>query len=137
MLCYKYAAIQMIKQGQGGRILGASSIYGKKGGPLASAYSTTKFAIRGLTQSAALELAQHKITVNTYAPGLIKAGISEAFFNEPGVSRDERMQQLGFPADTPLPGPEVVSSLVSYLVKPEAYFITGQTIMTNGGTVLD
>jgi len=51
-LCYKYAAQQMIKQGRGGRIIGASSISGKLGKPLLSTYSASKFAIRGLTQTA-------------------------------------------------------------------------------------
>lgn len=48
---YQYAASQMIKQGRGGRIIGASSLVGKQGSPSATAYSTSKFAIRGLTQS--------------------------------------------------------------------------------------
>lgn len=51
-LCFKYAAQQMIKQGRGGRIIGASSVAGKQGGAYISAYSASKFAIRGLTQSA-------------------------------------------------------------------------------------
>ncbi|KIK80068.1 hypothetical protein PAXRUDRAFT_833752 [Paxillus rubicundulus Ve08.2h10] len=51
-LCYKYAAEQMIKQGRGGRIVGASSLSGKMGHPLLSAYCASKFAVRGLTQSA-------------------------------------------------------------------------------------
>lgn len=51
-LCYKYAAQQMIKQGRGGRIIGASSVIGKRGIHGASAYSASKFAVRGLTQTA-------------------------------------------------------------------------------------
>ena len=51
-LCYKYAAAQMITQGRGGRIIGASSVAGKMGHPLTLAYSASKFAIRGLTQTA-------------------------------------------------------------------------------------
>ena len=51
-LCYKFAAVQMIAQGRGGRIIGASSIAGKLGYPTGSAYSASKFAVRGLTQSA-------------------------------------------------------------------------------------
>ena len=54
-LCYKYAAQQMIEQGRGGRIIGASSISGKLGSPLLAAYSASKFAVRGLTQTAGKE----------------------------------------------------------------------------------
>ena len=50
-LCYKYAAVQMIAQGRGGRIIGASSVIGKRGSPAASAYCASKFAVRGLTQT--------------------------------------------------------------------------------------
>jgi NAD(P)-dependent dehydrogenase (short-subunit alcohol dehydrogenase family) len=89
-LCYKYAAQQMIKQERGGRIIGASSILGKSGVPLCASYGASKFAVRGLTQTAgkghvlssyserriliksALELGRYNITVNSYAPGLIK-----------------------------------------------------------------
>ncbi|KAJ7445949.1 hypothetical protein B0H11DRAFT_2085956 [Mycena galericulata] len=60
-LCYKYAAIQMIQQGRGGRIIGASSIAGKKGMLMQGPYCASKFAVRGLTQAAALELGGHKI----------------------------------------------------------------------------
>lgn len=48
---YQYAARQMIKQGCGGRIIGACSVAGKKGMPVASAYCASKFAVRGLTQA--------------------------------------------------------------------------------------
>ena len=51
-LCYKYAAKQMIAQGRGGRIIGACSVAGKKGEPMIGPYSSTKFAVRGLTQAA-------------------------------------------------------------------------------------
>ncbi|KAF9473930.1 NAD-binding protein [Pholiota conissans] len=70
-LCYKYAAMQMIKQGKGGRIIGASSITGKQGFSTLAGYSSTKFAVRGLTQSVASELAKYGITVNAYAPGAV------------------------------------------------------------------
>ncbi|KAF8808448.1 NAD(P)-binding protein, partial [Phlegmacium glaucopus] len=53
-LCYKYAAQQMVKQGRGGRIIGASSLAGKTGLPMSTAYGTSKFAVRGLTQNAGL-----------------------------------------------------------------------------------
>ncbi|PPQ68553.1 hypothetical protein CVT26_003362 [Gymnopilus dilepis] len=67
--CYKHAGLQMIKQGKGGRIIGASSMAGKQAVKFLGAYSASKFAVRGLTQAAAIELAKHNITVNAYAPG--------------------------------------------------------------------
>ncbi|KAJ7853564.1 acetoin reductase family protein [Mycena olivaceomarginata] len=70
-LCYKYAALQMINQGRGGRIIGASSVAGKRGFPGLGVYSASKFAVRGLTQAAALEFGPHQITVNAYAPSAV------------------------------------------------------------------
>ncbi|KAI0736288.1 hypothetical protein C8Q72DRAFT_908771 [Fomitopsis betulina] len=104
MLSYRYAAMQMIKQGRGGRIIGDQGI-GMCGGFFA--YTASKFGVRGLTQT--LDLAEHKITVNAYAPGVINTDLY----------------------------PEVIASLVSYLAKPEAYFITGQTINVGGGIFFD
>lgn len=67
--CYSIAAKQMISQGHGGKIMGAASIVAFKPFPLLSHYSASKWAVRGLTQAYAMELAEHKITVNAYAPG--------------------------------------------------------------------
>ncbi|KAH7890539.1 hypothetical protein F5I97DRAFT_39944 [Phlebopus sp. FC_14] len=74
-LCYKHAATQMIKQGRGGRLIAASSAAGKTSLPLISAYCASKFAVRGLTQTAALELARYGITVNSYAPGVTRTAM--------------------------------------------------------------
>lgn len=92
-LCYKYAAEQMIKQGRGGRIIGASSHAAKQALPLNGLYSASKCAVKGFTQSAgkghfalpltailielALELGQYGITVNSYAPGIIQTPLSK------------------------------------------------------------
>ncbi|KAJ4001212.1 hypothetical protein F5050DRAFT_94380 [Lentinula boryana] len=70
-LCYKYASLQMIARGKGGRLIGASSGAGKQGQQMMGLYASTKFAIRGLTQSAAMEYGKHQITVNAYCPGPI------------------------------------------------------------------
>ncbi|KAH9929827.1 uncharacterized protein B0H18DRAFT_175779 [Fomitopsis serialis] len=131
MLCYKYAAKQMIEQGRGGRIIGASSMAGRHGMPYTSAYAASKFAIRGLTQSLASELAKDNITVNVYAPGAIRTNIVSL--------EDAKAQGLSGSAlsKIPIAEPEVIASLVSYIAKPEAYFITGQTISANGGAHFD
>ncbi|KZT70393.1 NAD(P)-binding protein [Daedalea quercina L-15889] len=129
MLQYKYAARQMIKQGRGGRILGASSVAGKRGWGGISAYSASKFAVRGLTQCLSIELAKHNITVNCYAPGIVVTQMA--------LDLGAGLAAIGMPAEIPVGDPESVSSIVSYLVKPEASFITGQSISPNGGAVLD
>jgi len=136
MLAYKYAAKQMVKQGRGGRIIGASSICGKKGAVNLAAYSASKFAVRGLTQSAARELAEHGITVNAYAPGVIRTQMTASAADGDKGHGSALLNILGAP-NARSAEPDVVSSLVSYLVKPEAHFITGQTITTDGGMVFD
>ncbi|KAJ3775385.1 NAD(P)-binding protein [Lentinula raphanica] len=129
--CYKYAAKEMIAQGRGGRLIGASSV--SKAAGYFSAYSASKFAVRGLTQSVALELAAHKITANAYAPGFIKTALTEQFQNQPGEGL--RLMGLSKPVDYQFGEPEDIASLVSYLASKDAHYITGQTISPNGGLI--
>ena len=76
-LCYTAAARQMIAQGDGGKIIGAASIAAHKGFGLLGHYSASKFAVRGLTQAAAQEWAEHGITVNAYCPGIVGTAMWE------------------------------------------------------------
>ncbi|KAJ6564645.1 NAD-binding protein [Mycena capillaripes] len=130
-LCYKYAGIQMVKQGRGGRIIGASSFAGKQGLALTGPYSASKFAVRGLTQAAAMEFGAHGITVNAYAPGAIDTPMIAAT-RDMVVEQYTKMSPLnkiGVPAD--------IANLVSFLASKESQFITGQTISINGGIFFD
>jgi len=137
-LCYKYAAAQMITQGRGGRIIGASSMAGKVALPLIPAYSASKFAVRGLTQTAALELGRYNITVNSYAPGAIDTPMT-ALLGE--LDMDEEMVKWFMNPVTRRPirhdgQPEDIASIVSYLASKEAHFITGQCISVDGGVIM-
>ncbi|KAF7377403.1 hypothetical protein MSAN_00161900 [Mycena sanguinolenta] len=118
-LCYKYAGIQMIKQGRGGRIIGASSTAGKQGFATHGSYCASKFAVRGLTQAAALEFGPHGITVNAYAPGVIDTPILGAARDTivEHYTKTSALKKIGVPED--------ISALVSFLVSKEAQFITG------------
>ncbi|KAG9087330.1 hypothetical protein FRC06_002597, partial [Ceratobasidium sp. 370] len=72
LYCYRAAAGQMIKQGNGGRIIGASSTRGVVARPWNISYAVSKFGVRAITQTAALEWGQYNITVNAYAPGMVE-----------------------------------------------------------------
>ncbi|KII86342.1 hypothetical protein PLICRDRAFT_177894 [Plicaturopsis crispa FD-325 SS-3] len=126
-LQYKYAAQQMIKQGRGGRILGYKDL---------ASYVASKFGVRGITQTAAAEWGKYGITVNAYAPGFIKTdlAVTEADAGRgPGVAVK---LAFGYGADAPIGEVDDVASLVSYIVKPEAHFITGQMLTLDGGVLL-
>ncbi|KAH9050224.1 hypothetical protein EDB84DRAFT_589738 [Lactarius hengduanensis] len=135
MLCYKHAAKQMIAQARGGRIIGACSVAGKQAHVADPTYSATKFAVRGLTQAAALELGKYGITVNAYAPGIVETPMiakTRARFGPDALS--------GFIASTVvnrLGTPEEIAGLVSYLASNGSGFVTGQSISINGGSFFD
>ncbi|KZT10212.1 NAD(P)-binding protein [Laetiporus sulphureus 93-53] len=138
-LSYKYAAIQMIDQGRGGRIIGASSIAGIRGSQALSAYSASKFAFLHYGwPSEAQELAPYRITVNAYAPGSILTPMtcSEEDTLQGKAPNATFKQAVGMSLEAPDGPPDVVASTVSYLAKSESYFVTGQTISMNGGVLL-
>ncbi|KAF8872578.1 hypothetical protein BD779DRAFT_1452643 [Infundibulicybe gibba] len=80
LFCYKYAAQQMIKQGFGGRIIGLTFeryVTNLIGFANAGAYCASKAVVISVTQTAALELKEHGITVNAYAPGIVDTPLSK------------------------------------------------------------
>ncbi len=135
------AAKQLILQGQGGRIINGSSIAGRKGLPFLSAYGSSKAAIIGMTQSLAAELAQYQITVNAYVPGNFTTTpmwdvIAAEYAQASGLPLETVREH--FIADVPLARdgrPEEVASAVAYLASDEACFITGESIVIDGGVL--
>ncbi|KAJ7677885.1 NAD-binding protein [Mycena polygramma] len=135
-LSYKYAGLQMIKQGRGGRIIGASSIAGKKGMLMQGVYCASKFAVRGLTQAAAMDFGPHGITVNAYAPGAIDTPMLTAA-SSTGDPADIIKTYIALSPLGKIGVPDDIANLVSFLASKESQFITGQSISVNGGIYFD
>jgi meso-butanediol dehydrogenase / (S,S)-butanediol dehydrogenase / diacetyl reductase len=137
-LCYTAAARQMIRQGSGGKIIGAASIAAHKGFGMLGHYSASKFAVRGLTQAAAQEWAEHGITVNAYCPGIVGTAmwdlIDEKLGGYMGLQKGEALKQFSeLIALGRVETPDDVASFVSYLASRDSDYMTGQSVMIDGG----
>ncbi|KAG0648111.1 Diacetyl reductase [Hyphodiscus hymeniophilus] len=141
--CYSAAAKQMIKQGGGGKLIGCASIVAFKPFALLSHYSASKFAVRGFTQAFAMEMAEHKITVNGYAPGIVGTAmwdlIDEELGKKSGAKKGDTVEKYSreLTALGRVSVPEDVSKTVSYLASPDSDFMTGQTLVIDGGIVFN
>lgn len=132
------AATQFQKQGDGGRIVNAASLAAVEGSALQGAYSASKFAIRGLGQSAAKELAIDNITVNAYDPGIVLTPMRDEIDRQTAKIKGttpeiQRQNVIGEIALGRAALPEDVADVVAFLVSPDAKYITGQSILIDGG----
>ncbi|WP_241608112.1 (S)-acetoin forming diacetyl reductase [Rosenbergiella epipactidis] len=135
------AAIEAFKQlGHGGKIINASSQAGHVGNPELAVYSSSKFAVRGLTQTAARDLAPLGITVNAYCPGIVKTPmwqridkeISAAAGQPEGYGTEQFAKRITLGR---LSEADDVAACVSYLAGPDANYMTGQSLLIDGGMV--
>jgi 3alpha(or 20beta)-hydroxysteroid dehydrogenase len=117
------AADAMIAAG-GGSIINTSSIEGLRGTPWAHGYVASKWGLRGLTKSVALELAPQGIRVNSLHPGRISTPATDQ------MPDDMIPIPLGRPGQ-----PEEVATFVVFLASDESSFATGSEFVMDGGTV--
>jgi NAD(P)-dependent dehydrogenase (short-subunit alcohol dehydrogenase family) len=141
-LCTKFIGQSMVRQGQGGRIINIASDAAKRASAMGAAYAASKFAVLGLTQASALDLAPYGITVNAVCPGPVNTdrlsyweraqaeaqGMFLEAFRAKIVAEAGQRTPLGRIAE-----PEDVAGLVAFLASEEARFITGQAYNVNGG----
>lgn len=129
-LCSQQAARHMVRQGQGGRIINLSSVHGFAAGSGHAHYEATKGGINMFTKGLAVELGQYQITVNAIAPGAIE--VERYFRTMPGYDREKAgqgipLKRVGVPRD--------VGPLAAFLASDDASYITGETILVDGGVI--
>ena len=128
-LCAQTAARQMVKQGNGGRIINISSVHEDLPMPTNAAYCVAKGGLRMLMRTIAVELAPYKITVNNIGPGAIYTPIDKDVEANPNL-------EAQLMAEIPLGRwgrPEEVAELAVYLASDAAAYVTGSTVFIDGG----
>ncbi|MDC3098577.1 3-oxoacyl-ACP reductase FabG [Gammaproteobacteria bacterium] len=107
-----------------GRIISISSISGSMGNPGQTNYSASKAGVEAFSRSLAKELGSRNITVNSIAPGFIQTDMTDGLIDE-DITKKIPLQRVGNVED--------VASLVNFLVSEESNYITGQTLVVDGG----
>ena len=124
------AVVPLMEQSGGGSIANISSVAGLRGSPGAIAYSATKWALRGMTKAAAVDLAPRRIRVNSVHPGPIDTEMLNVRTPEQNQQRLKAvpMKRQGTAAE--------VASLVLFLLSDESGYITGAEVAIDGGATL-
>jgi 3alpha(or 20beta)-hydroxysteroid dehydrogenase len=124
------AVVPLMDRSGGGSIVNISSVAGLRGSPGAIAYSATKWALRGMTKAAAIDLASRKIRVNSIHPGPIDTEMLNVRTPEQNRRRLEAvpMKRMGTA--------EEVANLVLFLLSEESGYITGAEVAIDGGATL-
>ena len=142
LICMQEAARQMMDQGKGGKIINTASIAGKEGYDLQPHYCASKFAVVALTQAGARAFGKHGITVNAFCPGVVQTELWQQLdqeFMDLGISERPGQAMDDF-ASRALLGrsstAEDIVGLAAFLASGDSDYITGQSIMVDGGMVL-
>ncbi len=126
-LLTKHFGVPMAARGFG-RIVNLSSVYALVSRPKRSMYTTTKAALNGLTKASAVELAHGNVLVNAVCPGFVDTDLTRQNNSPEDIARLCGTVPLGR-----LASPEEIATLVYFLGSRENSYVTGQTIVIDGG----
>ena len=132
------AVVEHMMERRSGRIINISSMVGKEAIPLFVHYCASKFAVMGITQGLAKELASYDVTVNAVCPGVVRTPLWEPLLDQlsetKGISREEAFAEFvaGIPLGRPQE-PEDIGEAVAFLASDRAKNMTGQGINVTGG----
>jgi len=141
----KAVAKDMIRRNQGGKIVHIASAAGKLGAPGSAAYAASKWAVIGLVQSLALELAKYKINVNAINPGFFSTNLRDedavARGKTTGKTPDEYREEESKKIIPMVPlgrlgAVEDIANIIFFLVSDQSDYMTGQAVNVTGGTLM-
>ena len=124
------AAVPALERAGGGSIVNISSVEGLGGGPFLSAYTASKFAVRGMSKAAAMELGPKNIRVNSVHPGAI---LTDMVRDVGGGSPDAIKWTAKQVALKRMGEPEEVAALVAFLASDDSSYCTGGEFVVDGG----
>jgi meso-butanediol dehydrogenase / (S,S)-butanediol dehydrogenase / diacetyl reductase len=143
MIISKYVAKEMIRRNQGGKIVHIASAAGKLACPGSAAYAASKWAVIGITQALAMELAPYKINVNSINPGFFATNLRDEdatlHSKQKGITveqfREEEYKMLSNMVPLKRMGTvEDIADLIFFLASDQSNYLTGQSINITGGT---
>lgn len=129
------ASTPSLKRAGGGSIINIASTSGHVGTPMLAAYVSSKWAIRGLTRTAATELARDRIRVNSISPGVIETPLITQPLRAGEVAVSDHFSPETF-AIPRMGEPSEVTRLIKFLASNDAAFITGADYVIDGGLLL-
>jgi NAD(P)-dependent dehydrogenase (short-subunit alcohol dehydrogenase family) len=133
VFCVQNAAKLMISQGRGGSIVIVTSVNALAPLPTQTFYSGTKAALEAIMRGIAVELREHNIRVNTVAPGAVWSGMNEGIGVDPEdmkkfAKRHIPLKRIGDPED--------IAKAVAFAASDDASYMTGSTMLVDGGLML-